>query len=163
MGQIVGAAIVSHHPGLMQSEEFRVLQGNGTDSDLIAGYERVRARIDAVRPDVLMIFDTHWFTTGYHLIDGGARYSGRYISDEMPWYLYGVPYDYAGCPPLARLVEQVVHLASPLRTRSLAGGLAPGEDGASAATAAVVPTSAPSKAHEANNCRRNFIFSSPFC
>ena len=107
MGQIVGAAIVSHHPGLMQSEEFRVLQGNGTDSDLIAGYERVRARIDAVRPDVLMIFDTHWFTTGYHLVDGGSRYSGRYISDEMPWYLYGVPYDYAGCPPLARLVEQV--------------------------------------------------------
>ncbi len=29
MGQIVGAAIVSHHPGLMQCEEFRVLQGNG--------------------------------------------------------------------------------------------------------------------------------------
>ena len=84
MGQIVGAAIVSHHPGLMQSEEFRVLQGNGSDSDLIAGYERIRSRIDAVRPDVLMIFDTHWFTTGYHLIDGGARYSGRYISFEMP-------------------------------------------------------------------------------
>jgi 3,4-dihydroxyphenylacetate 2,3-dioxygenase len=26
MGQIVGAAVVSHHPGLMQCEEFRVLQ-----------------------------------------------------------------------------------------------------------------------------------------
>ena len=36
MGQIVGAAIVSHHPGLMQCEEFRVLMGNGRDSDLIA-------------------------------------------------------------------------------------------------------------------------------
>ena len=35
MGQIVGAAIVSHHPGLMQCEEFRVMQGNGADSDLI--------------------------------------------------------------------------------------------------------------------------------
>ena len=31
MGQIVGAAIVSHHPGLMQCEEFRVMQGNGAD------------------------------------------------------------------------------------------------------------------------------------
>ncbi len=107
MGQIVGAAIVSHHPGLMQCEEFRVLQGNGADSDLIAGYGRLRREIDELKPDVLMIFDTHWFTTGYHLIDGGAHYSGRYISDEMPWYLYGVPYDYQGCPELARLVETV--------------------------------------------------------
>jgi len=107
MGQIVGAAIVSHHPGLMQCEEFRVLQGNGADSDLIEGYRRVRREIDAVRPDVLMIFDTHWFTTGYHLVDGGARYRGRYTSDEMPWYLHGVPYDYEGCPALARSVEDV--------------------------------------------------------
>jgi 3,4-dihydroxyphenylacetate 2,3-dioxygenase len=107
MGKIVGAAIVSHHPGLMQSEEFRVLQGAGADSDLIAGYERIRAKIDEAKPDVLMIFDTHWFTTGYHLIDGGEHYSGRYLSDEMPWYLYGQPYDYRGCPELARMVETV--------------------------------------------------------
>ena len=107
MGQIVGAAIVSHHPGLMQCEEFRVMQGNGADSDLIAGYERVRKQIDAVQPDVLLIFDTHWFTTGYHLVDGGKHYAGKYISDEMPWYLYGVPYDYDGCPELARAIERV--------------------------------------------------------
>ena len=42
MGSIVGAAIVSHHPGLMQCEEFRVLQGAGADSDLIPGYARLR-------------------------------------------------------------------------------------------------------------------------
>lgn len=107
MGKIVGAAIVSHHPGLMQCEEFRVLMGNGADSDLIAGFARVREQIDAVKPDVLMIFDSHWFTTGYHLVDGGERYRGKYVSDEMPWYLFGVPYDYEGCPDLARLVEKV--------------------------------------------------------
>ena len=92
MGQIAGAAIVSHHPGLMQCEEFRVMQGAGSDSDLIAGYARVRQRIEAARPDVVMIFDSHWFTTGYHLVDGGDRYEGLYTSDEMPWYLHGVPY-----------------------------------------------------------------------
>jgi 3,4-dihydroxyphenylacetate 2,3-dioxygenase len=107
MGQIVGAALVSHHPGLMQCEEFRVLMGNGRDSDLIAGFGRLRERIDAVKPDVLMIFDTHWFTTGYHLIDAGVHYEGKYISEEMPWYLYGVPYNYDGCPDLAKLVEKV--------------------------------------------------------
>jgi 3,4-dihydroxyphenylacetate 2,3-dioxygenase len=107
MGQIVGAALVSHHPGLMQCEEFRVLQGAGADSDLIPGYARVRERIAAVRPDAIVIFDSHWFTTGYHLIDAGPGYSGMYVSDEMPWYLHGVPYDYRGHPELAFLVDAV--------------------------------------------------------
>ena len=107
MGHIVGAALVSHHPGLMQCEEFRVLMGAGTDSDLIPGYARLREKIAAAKPDVVMIFDSHWFTTGYHLVDGGASYQGNYISDEMPWYLHGVPYKYRGHPELARAIEAV--------------------------------------------------------
>ena len=104
-GQIVGAAIASHHPGLMQCEEFRRLQGAGEDSDLIAGYARLRERIAQARPDVVVILDSHWFTTGYHLVDAGDRYTGTYVSDEMPWYLYGVPYDYRGHPELAYAIE----------------------------------------------------------
>jgi 3,4-dihydroxyphenylacetate 2,3-dioxygenase len=107
MGEIVGAALVSHHPGLFQTEDFRIQAGDGADSDLIAGFDRLRERIDAVRPDVLVIFDTHWFTTGSHLVDGGAQYSGTYLSDEMPWYLFGQKYDYRGNPELARLCEVV--------------------------------------------------------
>lgn len=107
MGEIVGAAIVSHHPGLMQDEDFRIKMGAGRDSDLIAGAHRLRAKIDAVKPDVLVIFDTHWFTTGYHLYDAGAHYSGNYVSDEMPWYLHGQKYDYRGAPELARLCQEV--------------------------------------------------------
>ena len=107
MGQIVGAAIVSHHPGLMQCEEFRRLMGNGEDSDLISGYARLREKISAAKPDVVLILDSHWFTTGYHLVDAAKRYSGSYISDEMPWYLHGVPYDYRGHPELALAIEAV--------------------------------------------------------
>lgn len=107
MGHIVGAALVSHHPGLMQCEEFRVLMGAGTDSDLIPGYARLREKIAAAKPDVVMIFDSHWFTTGYHLVDGAEGYQGNYISDEMPWYLHGVPYKYRGHPELARAIEAV--------------------------------------------------------
>lgn len=107
MGSIVGAAIVSHHPGLFQTDEFRVMMGNGDDSDLVRGYARLRAKLDEVKPDVLMIFDTHWFTTGFHLIDGGEGYEGTYISDEMPWYLFGKQYAYKGAPDLAALVEAV--------------------------------------------------------
>ncbi len=107
MGEIVGAAICSHHPGLMQSRDFRLLMGAGRDSDLIAGFKRVRAEIDRVNPDTIVILDSHWFTTGYHLVDGGAAYKGRYISDEMPWYLYGLAYDYLGDPGLADLCQEV--------------------------------------------------------
>jgi aromatic ring-opening dioxygenase catalytic subunit (LigB family) len=107
MGEIVGAALVSHHPGLFQPDDFRIRMGDGRDSDLVAGFERVRAKIEAVQPDTLVIFDTHWFTTGYHLIDGGEHYSGTYVSDEMPWYLFGQRYDYRGSPALARLIEDV--------------------------------------------------------
>lgn len=107
MGKIVGAAMVSHHPGLMQCEEFRVLQGAGADSDLIPGYAKLRQKIHEASPDVVIIFDSHWFTTGYHLVDAGAGYSGIYTSDEMPWYLHGVPYDYRGHPELAFSIEAV--------------------------------------------------------
>jgi 3,4-dihydroxyphenylacetate 2,3-dioxygenase len=106
-GQIVGAALVSHHPGLMQCEEFRRAMGAGEDSDLIAGYARLRERIAAVSPDVVVILDSHWFTTGYHLVDAGDRYDGTYVSDEMPWYLHGVPYGYRGLPALGHTIEAV--------------------------------------------------------
>lgn len=107
MGQIVGSAVVSHHPGLMQCEEFRRLMGAGEDSDLIAGYARLRQRIEKAKPDVVVIFDSHWFTSGYHLVDAGDRYQGSYVSDEMPWYLHGVPYNYRGLPSLALAIEAV--------------------------------------------------------
>jgi 3,4-dihydroxyphenylacetate 2,3-dioxygenase len=106
-GSIVGAALVSHHPGLMQCEEFRRLMGAGEDSDLIAGYARLRQRLQDARPDVVLLFDSHWFTTGYHLVDGRAQHRGSYISDEMPWYLHGVPYDYRGHAALAQAIEDV--------------------------------------------------------
>jgi aromatic ring-opening dioxygenase catalytic subunit (LigB family) len=107
MGNIVGAALVSHHPGLFQSDEFRIRMGDGGDSSLVPGFARLREKIDAVDPTTLIIFDTHWFTTGFHLIDGGERYDGEYISDEMPWYLYGQRYSYRGHPAFADLVETV--------------------------------------------------------
>ena len=106
-GKIVGAAIVSHHPGLFQAEEFRIQAGDGRDSDLVAGFKRVRDRIEASGADTIVLFDTHWFTTGCHLVDAGAHYEGTYISDEMPWYLHGQQYGYDGDPELARLCATV--------------------------------------------------------
>lgn len=107
MGQIVGAAIVSHHPGLVQPKEIRVQRGNGRDSDLVEGFERVRAKIDEVKPDTFVLFDTHWLTTSLHLVAGAAHYKGTYTSDELPFSMTRFPYDHAGAPALAAEVETV--------------------------------------------------------
>lgn len=107
MGQIVGAAIVSHHPGLVQPKEIRVQRGNGRDSDLVEGFERVRAKIDEVKPDTFVLFDTHWLTTSLHLVAGSAHYKGSYTSDELPFSMTRFPYDHAGAPALAAEVEKV--------------------------------------------------------
>lgn len=107
LGEIVGAAIVAHYPGLMLSEEMRIARGDGRDTSLIGGFAELRRRIDAVTPDTLVIFDTHWFTTGLHLVAGAARYRGRYTSSELPFTLARVPYDYPGAPELAAMVERV--------------------------------------------------------
>lgn len=107
MGSIVGAAIVSHHPGLFRRKAERVAMGGGCDSDLIEGYVRMRKKIEAVRPDTLVIFDTHWFTSGRHVLAGAAHYKGVYTSNEMPWILHDAPFDYPGAPELAAKIEQL--------------------------------------------------------
>jgi 3,4-dihydroxyphenylacetate 2,3-dioxygenase len=107
MGEIVGAAIVSHHPGLVQPKEIRVQRGNGRDSDLVEGFERVRAKIDEVKPDTFVLFDTHWLTTSLHLVAGAAHYKGSYTSDELPFSMSRFPYDHPGAPALAAEVEKV--------------------------------------------------------
>lgn len=107
MGQIVGAAIVSHHPGLFRPKEDRIALGNGRDSDLVPGFERVRRKMDQARPDTLVIFDTHWFTTQRHICAGADRYHGIYTSDELPWILQGIGYDFPGAPELGRKVAEV--------------------------------------------------------
>ncbi|MEZ5649328.1 MAG: extradiol ring-cleavage dioxygenase [Burkholderiaceae bacterium] len=107
MGIVSGAAIVAHHPGLFRPEADRVALGNGRDSDLVQGFDRVRARMDMAGADTLVIIDTHWFTTLRHLVAGAERYSGVYTSPELPWIIADVPYDYRGAPELAREIERI--------------------------------------------------------
>ncbi|MEZ5730507.1 MAG: extradiol ring-cleavage dioxygenase [Burkholderiaceae bacterium] len=107
MGTIVAAAIVAHHPGLFRPEADRLALGNGKDSDLVEGFERVRARLDAAQPDTLLIIDTHWFTTQRHICAGADHYEGLYTSAELPWILHGLRYDYDGAPQIGREIQRV--------------------------------------------------------
>ena len=107
VGQIVGAAIVSHHPGIMRPRPDRLKLGAGHDTDLIPGFARMRGKIDALDADTFVIFDTHWISTAINLVGGQAYYRGVYTSDELPHILAGVDYDYPGAPDLAALVQEI--------------------------------------------------------
>ncbi|MAE95915.1 MAG: catechol 1,2-dioxygenase [Deltaproteobacteria bacterium] len=107
MGQIVAAAVVSHQPGIMAPEAARKAMSNGVDTTLVPGFADLREGLDAARPDTLVIFDTHWFTTLEHVVAGAERYRGTYTSDELPRILADVEYDFPGAPELGALAAEV--------------------------------------------------------
>jgi len=107
MGQIIGAAIVSHHPGIMRPEADRLKLGDGHDTDLIPGFARIREKIDALDADTFVVFDTHWISTAMNLVAGQDHFQGIYTSDELPHVLSGVAYDYPGAPELAARIGDI--------------------------------------------------------
>jgi len=102
MGEIVGAAIVSHIPPIvMEREIVDALYAPG-GTTLIDGLHRLRAeQIDRVRPDTIVVLDSHWASTVEFIVTAHERQSGRYTSDELPRGMSGVPYDFPGDPELA--------------------------------------------------------------
>lgn len=102
MGAIVGAALVSHVPTLVMPEAERRELNNGEDTSLFAGlHELRRSKLDLVRPDTIVVFDTHWATTVETVIAAHAERVGVYTSDELPRGMSQVPYSFPGDPELA--------------------------------------------------------------
>jgi 3,4-dihydroxyphenylacetate 2,3-dioxygenase len=108
MGQIVGAAIVSHVPPIVMSEEYRRSTNDGEDISLVPGLHRLRAEcLDRVQADTIIVIDTHWFTTFEHVVSAHAHRSGLYTSDELPRGMSAQPYDLVGDPSLADTIATV--------------------------------------------------------
>lgn len=108
MGQIVGAALVAHVPTIVMPEAERRALNGGADTSLVAGLRRIRSEyLDVLRPDTIVVFDTHWFTTFEHCLTAHERRTGRYTSDELPRGMAAIGYDVPGDPELARMVEKV--------------------------------------------------------
>jgi 3,4-dihydroxyphenylacetate 2,3-dioxygenase len=108
MGEIVGAALVAHVPTIVMPEDVRRELNGGVDTTLVSGLDRIRSEyLDALRPDTVVVFDTHWFTTFEHCITAHERRTGRYTSDELPRGMAAMPYDVPGDPELARAVADV--------------------------------------------------------
>jgi 3,4-dihydroxyphenylacetate 2,3-dioxygenase len=123
MGEIVGAAVVGHQPTIMLPEEQRVRLGGGADTTLVAGFRRLRERLDAARANTLVIVDTHWFTTFEHVLAGQQHHAGTYTSEEVPRVICDLAFDYPGAPELAAHVHATAKAAgvrtTNVTTRSL--------------------------------------------
>ena len=107
MGEIVGAGIVSHVPTIMLPEEVRLEINDGKEISLVPGLRRLRAEVlDRLRPDTIVVMDTHWEVTFEHIVTGHDRRSGTFTSHELPRGMRQIPYDMPGDPELAAAVAK---------------------------------------------------------
>jgi 3,4-dihydroxyphenylacetate 2,3-dioxygenase len=107
MGEVVGAGLVSHVPTIMLPEEVRREINDGKEISLVTGLRRIRAEVlDRLRPDTIVVMDTHWEVTFEHVVTGHERRSGKFTSGELPRGMRQVPYDFPGDPELASAIAK---------------------------------------------------------
>lgn len=102
MGQIIGAAIVSHVPPIVMSEADLDTMYGVEGTTLVEGLHRLRReKFDPAPIDTVIVFDTHWFTTVEHVMASHDRRTGVYTSEELPRGMRQVAYDFPGDRELA--------------------------------------------------------------
>jgi aromatic ring-opening dioxygenase catalytic subunit (LigB family) len=107
MGEIVGAALLAHAPTIMLPKEVRYELNGGKEISLVPGLHRFKAEVmDVLKPDAVILFDSHWFTTVEFCVTAHERRSGLFTSDELPRGMSQVPYDLKGNPALARSIAE---------------------------------------------------------
>src|SRR3954468_6448687 len=85
MGEVVGAALVAHVPTIMLPEDVRLELNDGNEISLVPGLQRMkRDCIDRLKPDTVIVFDTHWESTFEHIVTGHERRQGLFTSGELP-------------------------------------------------------------------------------
>ena len=97
MGEVVGAGFLSHVPTIMLPEAVRRELNDGNEISLVPGLERLRTEVlDELRPDVVIVFDTHWVSLFEFIVTAQERRVGTYTSEEVPRGLNQVHYDMLG-------------------------------------------------------------------
>jgi aromatic ring-opening dioxygenase catalytic subunit (LigB family) len=108
MGEIVGAGLLAHVPTIVLPDQQRRELNNGEESTLYTGLHTLRRKVfNELKPDVVLVFDSHWFTTVEFVVTSHAHRHGLFTSEELPRGMSSVPYDFAGCPELAQLIGKV--------------------------------------------------------
>jgi 3,4-dihydroxyphenylacetate 2,3-dioxygenase len=106
MGEIVGAGLVSHVPTIMLPEEVRLEINGGKEITLVDGLRRLKSDVfDRLKPDTVVVCDTHWESTFEHIVTAHERRQGRFTSHELPRGMAGIPYDMPGDPELAEALS----------------------------------------------------------
>lgn len=112
MGEIVGAALVAHVPTIVLPEETRHELNEGSEISLVPGLHRMKAeQLDELRPDTIVVFDSHWFTTVEFVVGSHDHRQGKFTSDELPRGMSQVPFDFPGDPELAHAMADAVNEA----------------------------------------------------
>jgi 3,4-dihydroxyphenylacetate 2,3-dioxygenase len=71
----------------------------------VAGLHRLKNEVlSKLDYDVVVVLDSHWFTTVEFVITSHDRRTGKYTSDELPRGMSQVPYDLPGDRAFAELV-----------------------------------------------------------
>jgi len=110
MGEIVGAAIVSHVPPIVMPDSVIAELYGPEGTTLVDGLHRMRSeRLDALEVDTVVVLDTHWFTTVEHIMTSHDRRTGIYTSEELPRGMRQRAYDFPGDRELA---ETWAHIGS---------------------------------------------------
>jgi 3,4-dihydroxyphenylacetate 2,3-dioxygenase len=105
MGEVIGAGIVSHVPTIMLPEEARREINGGKEISLVPGLRRLRTEVfDRLKPDTVVIMDTHWDVTFEHIVTSEPRRTGTFTSHELPRGMRQIPYDIPGDPELANRI-----------------------------------------------------------
>lgn len=108
MGEIVGAGLLAHVPTIVLPDDERRALNNGRESTLYTGlHDLKREVLTTLRPDLIVVFDSHWFTTVEFVITAHARRKGHFTSGELPRGMSSVPYDVPGAPEFAHLVGRL--------------------------------------------------------
>jgi 3,4-dihydroxyphenylacetate 2,3-dioxygenase len=107
MGEVIGAALVAHVPTIMLPEDVRLEINEGREITLVPGLHRMKAEcFDRLKPDTVVVFDTHWESTFEHIVTAQDRRKGLFTSHELPRGMRQIPYDMPGDPDLARLIAK---------------------------------------------------------
>jgi 3,4-dihydroxyphenylacetate 2,3-dioxygenase len=108
MGEIVGVGLISHAPTIMFDETSRRGLNEGKEISLVPGLVRLREEVfDRLKPDTIVMIDSHWVSTVEHILSAHEHRSGRMTSSELPRGMVAVPYDYDGDPELAMLAAKI--------------------------------------------------------
>jgi 3,4-dihydroxyphenylacetate 2,3-dioxygenase len=103
MGEVVACGLIAHVPTVMLPLEIRHELNNGQDFSVVDGFKRLRNEVLAkLDYDLVIVFDSHWFSTVEFLVTGHERRHGKFTSDELPRGMSQVPYDAPGDPAFAK-------------------------------------------------------------